>query len=233
MLVALLQETVCWVTLLTWELDRAQNWIDRLTNLYNLRLFHDFAFDNYEALIHVMGRSLFLNRFFWASDDYYVAPNFMTKPDTVTSLHSEECWVLAFLSRSNEFQTPDVVLARLNLVGDLQWFDLHVIATSLDKIQILWPSVLTIVSDGPFLGEAFTRKYLVLVSEAFLDKATLISNLLLILLVFCSKFLSLSQANLLNLTTELADEPIGCVSRLPNFEHWMFIMSSISLTNRT
>ncbi len=127
--------------------------------------------------------------------------------------------MLAFLSRSSEFQTPDVVLARLYLLSDLHWFYLHIISTCLDKIQILWPSVLTIVSDGPFLGEAFTRKYLVFVSEAFLDKATLISNLLLILLVFNRRILILSQANLLNLTTELADEPIGCVTRLPNLEH--------------
>jgi hypothetical protein len=110
----------------------------------------------------------------------------VAESDAVACLHSEVSIVLAFIGWSGELYSPNIIFARLYLISYLNWFELHFIATSLNQMQVLRPSMLAVVSKGPLLDEAFSSLDLVFVPKAFLDETTLISDLLLVFPLFIS-----------------------------------------------
>ena len=164
-----------------------QSLVNWLSNLNDFRLLQNRSFNDFETFTQDLrdrncGR---LNRH-RSSDHNNVAPNFVAKSDAVACLHSKVSIVLAFIGWSGELYSPNIIFARLYLISYLNWFELHVIATSLNQMQVLRPSMLAVVSKGPLLDEAFSSLDLVFVPKAFLDETTLISDLLLVFPLFIS-----------------------------------------------
>jgi len=160
------------------------NW---LSDLNNFRLLKYRSFNDFETLTqdfrHRNSGFLDGNR---SSDHNNVAPDFVAKSDAVACLHSEVSIVLAFIGWSGKLYSPNIIFARLYFISNLNWFEFHVITTSLNQIQVLRPSMLAVVSNSPLLDEAFSSLDLVFVPKAFIDETTLVSDLLLVFLLIIS-----------------------------------------------
>ncbi len=164
-----------------------QSLINWLSDLNNFRLLQYRSFNDFETLTQdLRHRNCGRLDGHRSSDHNNVAPDFVAESDAVACLHSEVSIVLAFIGWSGKLYSPNIIFARLYLISYLNWFELHVIATSLNQMQVLRPSMLAVVSKGPLLNEAFSSLDLVFVTKAFLDETTLISDLLLVFPLFIS-----------------------------------------------
>jgi hypothetical protein len=72
----------------------------------------------------------------------------------------------------------------------------------------------------------------VFVAKAFLDKTTLVSDLLFVFRLFTSPFIC-GLTNQLTLATIQASYATGSMARVPNLQHRMFMMNSPALTSNT
>ena len=131
----------------------------------------DFTLNNFKARSQIL--LLVSNRYQWL-ENLDITPNFVSKSDTMPSLHSEISRVFAFSLWSCQIHSPNIVGIGLNLMSHLNGLSLQIITTGLNKIKILGPSKLTIVTNSPLFCENLTRSNLVLVTEVFFYKSTLI-----------------------------------------------------------
>lgn len=161
----------------------------------------------------------------------------MSESDTVTGLHSKESRVLSFWFRSDELNLPDVVSVGLNWIGNLNTFCLHIVSTCLNKVKILGPRNLAVVSYGPLFCKYLPRSDLILVTEAFFYEAALISDCFLIFWLFrvfesiLWKIILLLRS--LTLNTVLALNSGWSLARISNLEHRVLIVYVLCLTGLT
>jgi len=98
----------------------------------------------------------------------------VTKLD-VSSLHSEVCGVAAFVLWSLALYGHFSHGISLNLMPKLNWLCSNVITSSLEELDISWPRGFTIIPENPSLGKFSTSLNFMLVIDAFLHKASLVS----------------------------------------------------------
>lgn len=93
---------------------------------------------------------------------------------------SEECDVVSWDLRSVHVQSHIDFLARLHSLGNLERECTEVITIGLNEESVFGPLRLTTISESPSLGEELARANRVSITKAFLDKASLVENLLLL-----------------------------------------------------
>lgn len=215
--------------------------INRFTYLCRLSVksFTVIDFKTLTENLSNLGFGYFLRHyfFFWL-DNLNITPDFVSKANTVASLHSKECGVLSFHLRSSKFDSPDIIAIRLNCIFNLDLLSFHIVPTCLNQIEILRPGDLSIISQGPLLHKDLSRCDLMLVSETFFNESALVANWLLVLasvklsgafgLVITDTVLGLFH--LFILAAVLANNTIRSLAWSSDLQHRMFNVDSFRFT---
>lgn len=112
-----------------------------------------------------------------------INPDFVTKTVVVTGNHAEVALVATLFLRSGKLDFPNVLLVGSNGSRKRNGSSLHVVTVGLDEKSINRPCDLTIIAEGPGLGEFSTRGNLMLVTKALLNETARVFNKLLLLSV--------------------------------------------------
>lgn len=124
-----------------------------------------------------------LRRLDWCSLDKDITPNLLTKAIVISMDKSEERDVVSCDARRLHFNRNFYLLARLNkLVNGLRC-SLEIITIGLNKKGIFRPVLITSISESPGFGEFFPSEKRISVTEALLDKSSLVNCLLLLRLL--------------------------------------------------
>lgn len=166
-----------------------------------------------------------------------VAPDLVAKLD-VSSLHSEVGGVSAFLSWSLALDSHLSDSVSLDLIANIDWFSTNIISGGLEEFDISWPGGFSVVSEDPSLSKFGTSLNFMLVIDAFLHKAGLVSWVLWLgswsLLLFCKILLDKSdfcRERLVHLNIlVLANKLSWRMFRLSDFQHGVSCVDSIALT---
>jgi len=109
-----------------------------------------------------------------------INPDFVAETVVVTGDHAEVALVATLFLRSGKLDFPNVLLIGSNGSRKRNGSSLHVITVGLDEKSINRPCDLTIIAEGPGLGEFNTRGNFMLVTKALLNKASRVFNKLLL-----------------------------------------------------
>jgi len=142
--------------------------LDRLNNLV----------DKNRVLKDVLKGRDSLSRLFNWVDTEDVAADLVTELNAA-SLKSEESRVATLLLRGLHLNGEFECLASSNLITECNNLGLHIITACLDELSTSRPGGLTIVAHPPGLAEDITTDDFMLIREAFLDKASRVTDLLL------------------------------------------------------
>lgn len=102
----------------------------------------------------------------------------MAKLDAA-SLQAEEGSVATFVAGSSALNRKLVGISSGHSLSQSRNLSLNVVTRCLQELSANWPSSLTVIAHEPRLGEDVTSNDLVLVWEAFLDKASRVANFFL------------------------------------------------------
>jgi len=154
-----------------------------------------------------------------------LAPDLVSKSDVCGSGHTEEGSVATGLGRGLEGSNPVILGVRVDSGVEGNGGSSHLVSTGLNEEQVSGPGSHAIVSEGPGLCELLAGLDLVSIGEALLNKATRVSDVVLLataglaplLLLGLTKRSSLGLGDVhflgLGLFTlavlELADELVG------------------------
>lgn len=83
------------------------------------------------------------------------------------------------------FHFPNIVGARLDLISHFYSFCFQIISTGLYKIQVCRPCSFSVVSDCPLFHNFLPRINLKLITEAFINQSTFVSDFLIFVLSYC------------------------------------------------
>ena len=112
--------------------------------------------------------------------DKDVTPNFMTESYFVASLHSKVCGVStrSFWCLQQDF--PNIVVSWHHNSLNRHLFCIHLISAGLKENYICWPCDFSTITVCPLFSKSLTWHYLVLITNAFLHKATFITRFALL-----------------------------------------------------
>ena len=122
---------------------------------------------------------------------------------------------------------PDIVGAWLDLISNFYWLGFQIISTGLNKKQVCWPCGFTVVSDCPLFHNFLPRINLKLITKAFLNLSTFVSDFLFIVLFKCviwfrtDDALLLLRHNLCLAVLLLRNKIDWCLIRFPNLDQHM------------
>jgi len=174
-----------------------------------------------------------------------ISPDFVAETVVVTGDHAEVALVATLFLRSGKLDFPNVLLIGSNGSRKRNGSSLHVITVGLDEKSINRPCDLTIIAEGPGLGEFSTRGNFMLVTKALLNEASRVFNKLLLsvrlgsestrLGLFLSfllgyRFFNLNSIRVSGYVLELTHDLNRSHVRFSDLEHGMLRMDSLSFT---
>jgi len=174
-----------------------------------------------------------------------ISPDFVAETVVVTGDHAEVALVATLFLRSGKLDFPNVLLISSNGSRKRNGSSLHVVTVGLDEKSINRPCDLTIIAEGPGLGEFSTRGNFMLVTKALLNEASRVFNKLLLSVRLGSestrlglflgfllgyRFFNLNSIRMSGYVLELTHDLNRSHVRFSDLEHGMLRMDSFSFT---
>lgn len=152
-------------------------------------LLSNWLLNFFDALVQRKGFNLInlgwedLRSLNWCSLDKDITPHLLPEAVVITMDKSEERDVVSCDAWSLHFHRNINLLAWLDKLVNVFRGSLEIITIGLNEEGIFGPVLITSISEGPGLGESFSSEKRISVTEALLNKSSLVNCLLLLRLL--------------------------------------------------